>query len=500
MKLSFKLLGVSTLAVLAVGVTTSCSDSNESNDNKENKVIITDGMIKPAKTPDYNVFSGGRLKYVTLSHGAKTRIADVNGNLWYQNWERPVNVTEAEKAKVVEEFSKKREGVKNTLQVTWEHFWVQQVYKGEASYTDGFGQDIGVASDKMDWLLVYNTLKKEVISWWPYEEVYIEYEGEYEHINNFNSGNNTTEYTDDETQEKYIGTTLMTHMKTDGRDEQFAYHNSIDSKNHSEYIILKIDGAWYVGFDFYATHPEGQEANKNMDVERDWVFNDWIVKISPAEMLSEEIIPSEFPDPNETETTPVTGHVEVNLSMNAEKEKDDYISTKLSIHVRDTTDVEVFLPVPAEYYCEADDMNIVLSHRLELEQHSPSSSSMEFEVDGQIVTTSVVFEMGGIRIITQGINAQVLKYLRTNYGDGITFEIWNYYNSSITRSNLKSFLDGSSISFTNNPPQYINAFAKVDDQMNPLDCTVIPPSSYTISSVNDGITIGNYNVTYTNGN
>ena len=186
--------------------------------------------------------------------------------------------------------------------------------------------------------------------------------------------------------------------------------------------------------------------------------------------------------------------------MNAEKEKDDYISTKLSIHVRDTTDVEVFLPVPAEYYCEADDMNIVLSHRLELEQHSPSSSYMEFEVDGQIVTTSVVFEMGGIRIKTQGINAQVLKYLRTNYGDGITFEIWNYYNSSITRSNLKSFLDKSSISFINNPPQYINAFAKVDDQMNPLDCAVIPPSLYRVSSVNDGITIGNYNVTYTNGN
>lgn len=497
MKLSFRLIGMVALAALASSITMSCSDDNKSN---ENKIVITDGMIKPTKAPDYNAFSGGRLKSVTLSDGAKTRIADVNGNLWYQNWERPVNVTETEKAKVIEEFSKKREGVRNTQQVTWDHFWVQQVYKGEASYTDGFGQDIGVASDKMNHLLVFNTLKKEVISWWPYEEVFIEYEGEYEHINNFNYGNNTTEFTDDETHEKYIGTTLMTHMKSDGRDEQFAYHNSVDSKNHSEYIILEIDGAWYVGFDFYATHPEGQEANKNMDVERDWVFNDWIVKISPAKMLGEEIIPAEFPDPTEIETTSVTGHVEVNLSINAEREKDDYIFTKLSIHVRDTTDVEVFLPVPAEYYCEADDMNIVLSHRLELERHSPSSSYMEFEVDGQKVTTTVFFEMNGIRIKTQGVNSEVLKYLRTNYGDGITFEIWNYYNTSATRNQLMQLLDMSTISFTNNPPQYINAFAKVGEAKNPLDCAVSPPSSYTITSINDGITIGNYNVIYSNGN
>jgi hypothetical protein len=107
-------------------------------------------------------------------------------------------------------------------------------------------------------------------------------QGGYEHINNFNTGNNNTVYTDDETHEQFIGTTLMVNMESDGRTEQFGYHNSVDSKDHFEYIILYIDGAYYVGFDFSASHPEGQEANKNMDVERDWIFNDWIVKISPA--------------------------------------------------------------------------------------------------------------------------------------------------------------------------------------------------------------------------
>ena len=76
-----------------------------------------------------------------------TRAANVNGNQWYQNWGRPTNVTEEERAKVVEEFSKKRVGEKNTISVTWKNFWVQQVYKGETTYTDGFGQNIGLVGE-----------------------------------------------------------------------------------------------------------------------------------------------------------------------------------------------------------------------------------------------------------------------------------------------------------------------------------------------------------------
>jgi hypothetical protein len=184
---------------------------------------------------DFIYYSGTSLLGSTMGTKA-TRAANVNGNQWYQNWGRPTNVTEDERAKVVAEFSKKREGEKNTISVTWKNFWVQQVYKGETTYTDGFGQNIGLGSDHMNHLLVFNNLKTEVISWWPYEESVTEYEGQYEHINNFNSGNNTTTYTDDETHETYQGTTLMVNMGTDGRDEQFAYHNSTDSKYHYEYI------------------------------------------------------------------------------------------------------------------------------------------------------------------------------------------------------------------------------------------------------------------------
>ena len=175
MKKITKLCGLTAIVLLGEVVTACSSDSEIS------QPPFDPSSVKVTKTPDFNAYSGKK----TLA-GA-TRSHDVNGNLWYQNWQRPVNVTEAEKAKVVAEFSKKREGVKNTLQITWENFWVQQVYKGEASYTDGFGQDIGVASDKMNHLLVFNTVKEEVVSWWPYEVNYVEYAGDYEHINNFNS-------------------------------------------------------------------------------------------------------------------------------------------------------------------------------------------------------------------------------------------------------------------------------------------------------------------------
>jgi hypothetical protein len=195
---------------------------------------------------------------------ATTRGNNVNGNLWYQQWERPVNVTDAEKTKVVSEFSKVREGATHTINLPWDNYWVQQVYQGTNYSVDGNGKHVfpsGVMNQLIAWN--YNT-------------------NSYEHVYNFNNANNTTEYTDDVTHEKFIGTTLMINMGTGDVADQFGYHNTSDASYHYDYIVLEIDGAYYVGFDIVGYHPVGQDANVNMDVDRDWVFNDWIVKISPA--------------------------------------------------------------------------------------------------------------------------------------------------------------------------------------------------------------------------
>ena len=420
--------------------------------------------------------------------------ANVNGNLWYQEWDRPTNVTEDEIAKITELMSTPRPNAVNDIHIDWENYWVQQVYTGETTYEDGYGQNIGAGSSHMNHLLAYSSKEKKVVSWWdeatggPVYELVDKTGDPYEHINNFNSGSNSTVYTDDETGENYYGTTLMTDMYAEGVVDQFGYHNSTDSKNHFEYIIVEMDGNYYICFDFYATHPEGQDANKNMDVERDWVFNDWIVKISPAYLKG--TTPEVTPDPEEP-TLPdgpvvspsnpkITDHVEINLEI---EEHLDWLASHLSIHVRANTDVQVFIPVPVEYYCAADDLAIVQKHLDDFMIHG-GPEMLEYNIDGTIVTLSVEYMEEGILVTTDGITEELINKLYGLTGDGLTFEIWNYYNPETTELNkevIQVYLNKSTVKFLDNDPSmYINAYYFDDDHtdVNPWDCSVTPSPAY----------------------
>jgi hypothetical protein len=220
---------------------------------------------EPASDQDWG-FDG--VSIVDLTSKASTRGHNVNRNEWANNFVVPANVTANERDLVVAEFSKERVGATNTENVNWTDYFIYEVYKGTDVYPDGNGKDV-LGSDHMNHLQV----KKAEGDLLPPDNAC------WEHANDFNNGNSTGNW------QSIEGATLMLNSGT----LDFAYHNSTDSKYHMEYIIIpgeKIDqslaGFYYVGFDFYATHPEGQEANKNMDVERNWVFNDWIVRISPA--------------------------------------------------------------------------------------------------------------------------------------------------------------------------------------------------------------------------
>lgn len=205
---------------------------------------------------------------------ALTRGEDINGNIWYQNWERPVNVTDQEMdpdGKVVRYFKEVRG--ENEITITWDNYWVQQVYQSNNPYTAVDNLNHYNASEKMNHLLCYDHSAA----------------GGYQHSYDFNAGNNTTVFTDDEDKSiKYVGTTLMKDMGSySGTNAQFGYHNSVDSKNHFEYFIVAgetidpndplLAGHYYVGFDFSCTG-----SNPNMQVERDHKYDDWIVRISPA--------------------------------------------------------------------------------------------------------------------------------------------------------------------------------------------------------------------------
>ena len=271
-----KYLITGALALVGMVFNTSCQNDmeNYSSPEEAKKAIFAENFEKFYGTPNPNQdwgFADASLASVT----ATTRAHNVNGNLWYQNWQRPVNVTSDEATKVLTAFSVKREKQTNAITINWNNYWVHQVHQSNNSYYDGYGQNTGDIHTKMNKIIAYNTSGNS---------------NYYEHVNNFNDGNNTTVYTDDETHQEYIGTTLMLNMGTSASaNNQFGYHNTIDSKDHFEYFIIagadidaSLAGYYYVGFDFCASHPAGQEANKNMDVARDWIYNDWIVRISPA--------------------------------------------------------------------------------------------------------------------------------------------------------------------------------------------------------------------------
>ena len=264
------------MALICNGFMTSCSEDlgGYSSLEEAKKAQFAQNFEKFYGTPAANQDWG--FGDATLSATrARTRSVNVNGNLWYQNWERPVNVTTDEAAKVLAEFSKKRENSTNTITINWNNYWVHQVHQSNNSYLNGYGQSTGDIHAHMNKIIAYNTSSSNYY---------------YEHVNNFNNGTNTTVYTDDETKQQYIGTTLMLDMGTNAsNNNQFGYHNTEDSKDHFEYFIIagadidaSLAGYYYVGFDYCATPPAGQEANKNMLVNRDWIYNDWIVRISPA--------------------------------------------------------------------------------------------------------------------------------------------------------------------------------------------------------------------------
>ena len=439
-KLLFNLFLATTLGLTV----TSCSNDSD-NDVPSGKVESV--AIKPAKASEISVYSGG----IALN-SASTKLMTTNeevatvGAFTYTKYgtatdlpaayrsSMPAKVTDEEKAYVKQ------------------YFIDHAKEAGVACYNiDYFIQYAGSSYDNYTGIVDHNGTKYKVTG--SSQMDYIEINGN--HINDYNAN--------------YGPDALCLNLPVNNP----CYHDSwgnMDNVKYDAYKIFKITyngkEAYYLGFDYKTKKDSGES------FAGDGIYNDYIVKLTPADDKTH----GGNTGGGSSTTTDSTnvGEVEVNLSVNAEKSVGDYIATKLSIHVRDTSDVEVFIPATAEYYCQADDMNIVLSHKAGVEKYNASNATtMSYEIDGQTVTLAVTYELGGIRVKTSGINATVLKYLRKTYGDGINFEVWNYYKSNvtisgtttaITRGMIKNqFLDKSTVTFTANPGQYVNAFASIND-------------------------------------
>lgn len=261
----------------------------------------------------------------TRAEGPK---CDTDGKFWLDDKSLlpvPAPITAAERAAVYAEFSKVHNDLGETID--WSDYYVQQVWSSKNdpanTYTSFHGQNGGnevqqkAASSHMDMLLcgLSDT-----------------------HSNNFNANGtspievwNGKDYRSDNQKATYYDSIqLIRNCDT----KRFGYHNSLDSKDHYEYIILKVNGSYYVGFDFCASYSfntrtadggfvkerydqdPGEEFDTNFngytlrsndevvynsdgtikgykggdkDIHRDHKYNDWIVKISPAKQVTEPV-------------------------------------------------------------------------------------------------------------------------------------------------------------------------------------------------------------------
>lgn len=198
---------------------------------------------------------------------------NANGNEWGIYVDVPQPLTDAQKKVVTDWFkaNKNPEGIA----VNWSDFFVQQVYEGE----------------------------------WGKNMNYLYCGSDTDHTFNFNAGNagvydpvcyglNSSDIND-----RIYGKDQIEFM-VNSSTEYFGFHNSFDSNFYKDnYVIIPGDiidesvaGMFFVGFDFEA---HGEDAN-TQQVERDYYFDNWIVKITPGmyknreRVMAEDLIDSDL--------------------------------------------------------------------------------------------------------------------------------------------------------------------------------------------------------------
>ena len=240
-------------------------------------------------------------------------------------------------------------------------------------------------------------------------------------------------------------------------------------------------------------------------------------------------------DPSEENTLPLfhNHEVEVNYAIlddhGYESGIEDLV-TKLSIHVRYATNVDVKIPIPTRYIIESDDLYIFNEHYSkpngEYEGAYGGESYSENPLANQNATLSypitnadgsevgnvilhVDFERGDenlgdafaegyIHVWTEGITEEVINACWAYNKDGINFEIFNYFQtekvvwnegdefasvesaSDLNRTALIEAMNQSVISFEFQPDYYINAFGyayengEKTEEIHPDHATVVP--------------------------
>ena len=217
---------------------------------------------EPAANQDWG-FGTRELPSSFMNNARITRAAQPNGNQWgttddnskYLNWPQPKPITEQERDSVLAVFNQKGDSSYVPI-VHWENYFVQQVYTGPNGW-------------KMNELASVTDMVNK--SYWPltYEHTGVNTD---DIINNFNKGNCTA----------WDGCMLMWFSST--KDFSFKTSQSGGQRIYGHWRMEEINGNCYVGFDHEAWRQA--PANANEEDKRDYVYNDWIVKLIPGKGIS----------------------------------------------------------------------------------------------------------------------------------------------------------------------------------------------------------------------
>ena len=396
-----ELLGMLSLTALSLGMVSCSSEDIETTGN-----ILTENAQKyGTRSSEVNLYFGGN-KIVG------TRGCYVNGNQW--GAEMPEYPTEEEMAGILD-YVRKNPGAS----VEW------------PGYTCYFVQHVISANNKYSYKDRNNTLHDNIDGSTNLNELQIkENNGNYTHVNNFNSGKCDNAATHN--------AALMTQGFQGARA-----HDSYGNTDVDNWRLYYWKGNYYLGIDYKMVKGDGK-------IDPDGIYDDWIVKIIPGKGETTPVVPS-TPDPNPApkpeptptptpEPTPVVREGEVEFDIHQQEHK-DWNEIKTSIHVRDTAAVHVFLPIPMESQAVADDFDIRTGNVYQYVE----SFEAKFEFAGKEFSFPVEINhtATGIDILIDCTTAEAkeaLKLARGVFDDGITFEIHSYVNPDVATEQIWNWL------------------------------------------------------------
>ena len=362
---------------------------------------------------------------VVFVQNQKTRSCNVNGNEWET---KPAPVTPEEAAEVLAYIATCPDACDNL-----------------PNYTRYFIQHVGGAHHMYSYTDWNGALHTGINGTAGFENLQVlENSGNWQHVYNFNAGKCDNAATNNSA------------LMTDGFNGIMAMAEYASSWS-TLYKVYYYKGYYYIGLDFFAKKGDGE-------VPADGVYDDWVLKIIP-ETPDAPVTPGnddnneggddegddtgneeggnntgdEDGDDNKNDdiTIPGLGEVEVDIHQQLHN---SWNEIKTSIHLRDSVNVRVLIPIPVEYIAVPDDFDIRSGADY---TYITEREVVNYTVAGQSFQTEVVINhtKAGIEILIEGTQCKdALKVARAVYADGLTFEIHSYVYTEVGDAMLWEWL------------------------------------------------------------